>query len=104
MTGGDVKLTRRERLILERLVAAEGGVVTHDELLEAAFGPAFRGDAPYLRVWMGQLRRRLGIPPWEEGIIRTVPGIGYALDPDDRFPRRRVRRPKAPRARTKGRS
>jgi DNA-binding response OmpR family regulator len=100
LTGGEVALPRRERRLLECLIAADGGVVTHDELLEAGFGPAFRGDAPYLRAWIGQLRRRLGIPPWEEGVIRTVPGIGYMLDPRDRVPRRRVRRPKTPRSRS----
>lgn len=90
--GEPVELSRKEWLLLERLIAANGGVVTHDELLERAFGPAYVGDTAYLRLWIGQLRRRLGVPAWEEGPIRTVPGLGYQLDPDGDVPVRRVRR------------
>ncbi len=90
---------RKEWRLLERLLAADGGIVTHDELLVAAFGPAYVGDAAYLRLWIGQLRRRLGIPAWSEGPIRTIPGLGYQLDPDGDMPVRRVRRPRAPSSR-----
>jgi len=90
---------RREWRLLERLLAADGGIVTHDELLLAAFGPAYVGDAAYLRLWIGQLRRRLGIAAWEEGAIRTIPGLGYQLDPEGEVPVRRVRRPRAPASR-----
>ena len=94
--GKPVDLSRKEWLLLERLIAADGGVVTHDELLMAAFGPAYLGDAAYLRLWIGQVRRRLGVPAWDEGPIRTVPGLGYVLDPANEIPVRRTRRPKAP--------
>jgi DNA-binding response OmpR family regulator len=92
--GEAVDLSRKEWLLLERLIAADGGVVTHDELLLAAFGPAYLGDAAYLRLWIGQLRRRLRVPAWDEGPIRTVPGLGYVLDPEQAIPLRRARRPK----------
>jgi DNA-binding response OmpR family regulator len=92
--GKEIELPRKEWLLLERLIAADGGVVTHDELLMAAFGPAYLGDAAYLRLWIGQLRRRLGVPAWDEGPIRTVPGLGYMLDPGGKVPVRRTRRPK----------
>ncbi|MFP5342650.1 MAG: response regulator transcription factor [Candidatus Limnocylindria bacterium] len=93
--GEPIDPSRKEWLLLDRLLAADGGVVTHDELLLAAFGPAYVGDAAYLRLWISQLRRRLGVPAWEEGPIRTVAGIGYALDPDGEIPARRSRRPRA---------
>ena len=96
IVGGErVELSRKEWLLLERLVAADGGVVTHDELLMAAFGPAYLGDAAYLRLWIGQLRRRLNVPAWDEGPIRTVPGLGYVLDAAGDIPVRRVRRPRS---------
>lgn len=98
--GESVELSRKEWLLLERLISADGGVVTHDELLLAAFGPAYLGDAAYLRLWIGQLRRRLKVPAWDEGPIRTVPGLGYVLDPDQAIPLRRARRPKAVDTRT----
>ena len=94
--GARVELSRKEWLLLERLIAADGGVATHDELLVAAFGPAYVGDAAYLCLWIGQLRRRLGVPAWEEGPIRTVPGLGYLLDGTGEVPIRRPRRPKTP--------
>lgn len=95
--GQPIDPSRKEWLILERLLEADGGIVTHDELLTAAFGPAYVGDAAYLRLWIGQLRRRLGVPPWEEGPVRTISGLGYALDPSGDLPLRRTRRPR-PRA------
>ncbi len=54
-----------------------------------------RGDAAYLRLWIGQLRRRLGVPAWEEGPIRTVSGLGYALDLAGAHPPRRPCRPRS---------
>ncbi len=96
--GDPVDPSRKEWLILERLLEAEGGIVTHDELLTAAFGPAYIGDADYLRLWIGQLRRRLGVPAWKEGPIRAVSGLGYALDLSGDLPERSHRpRSTAPR-------
>jgi two-component system KDP operon response regulator KdpE len=85
--GAPVELPRKEWLLLERLIAAEGGVVTHHELIMAAFGPAYREDVAYLRLWIGQLRRRLGVPAGQEGPIRTVSGLGYRLDAVASVPR-----------------
>jgi DNA-binding response OmpR family regulator len=93
--GRHVPVSRREWLLLETLLAREGHVVLHEELLTAAFGPAFRDDVAYLRLWIGQLRRRLGVPAWEEGPIRTIPGLGYTFDPNGRIPRMRSRRPRS---------
>ena len=87
-------MSRRAWRLLEHLVKLDGAIATHDELLAAAFGPAYLGDAAYLRLWIGQLRRSLGIAPWDEGVIRTIPGIGYSLDVSDRVPRRSSRRPR----------
>jgi two-component system KDP operon response regulator KdpE len=43
-------------------------------LLAAVWGPAHVGDAQYLRVYVGQLRQKLGAAAW---LIRTEPGVGY---------------------------
>jgi two-component system KDP operon response regulator KdpE len=94
LDGKPVELSRRVWRLLEHLVKLDGAVATHDELLEQAFGPAYVGDAAYLRLWIGQLRRALGVPIWDEGPIRTIPGIGYALDDTGRLPTRRARRPR----------
>src|SRR5205085_6321176 len=53
----------------------------------AGFGEESRDDAGQLRVTIGRLRRKLGIPAWDEGPIRTIHGIGYAFDPAGRMPR-----------------
>jgi DNA-binding response OmpR family regulator len=85
------KLNRAEWSLLALLVANEGRVLFADELIAAAFGPERRGDLALLQTAIGRLRRKLGLPPWTEGPIRTVRGIGYAYDPADRMPRFRSR-------------
>jgi len=86
---------RVEWRLLEELLANEGRILLHEELLTRVWGPEYRDDVPYLRLWIGQLRRRLGIPAWEEGPIRTIQGMGYAYDPEAAIPMMRSRRPRS---------
>jgi DNA-binding response OmpR family regulator len=94
LDGKPVAIGRVEWLLLEELVTNEGRIMLHEELLTRVWGPEYRDDVPYLRLWIGQLRRRLGIPAWEEGPIRTIQGMGYAFDPDHLIPVMRSRRPR----------
>ena len=52
----------------------------HTELLTKVWGPEYRDDLQYLRVWISRVRRKLGAKPGEPGRIKTFQGIGYLLD------------------------
>ena len=79
--GGElVQLSRTEWLLLQHLAANAGKVVLHTELLTKVWGPEYRDDLQYLRVWVRRVRRKLGAAPGEPGRIRTFQGIGYLLD------------------------
>jgi DNA-binding winged helix-turn-helix (wHTH) protein len=79
--GGElVQLSRTEWLLLQHLAANAGKVVLHTELLTKVWGPEYRDDLQYLRVWISRVRRKLGAPAGEQGRIRTFQGIGYLLD------------------------
>ena len=52
----------------------------HTELLTKVWGPEYRDDLQYLRVWVSRVRRKLGSEPGEPGRIKTFQGIGYLLD------------------------
>jgi two-component system KDP operon response regulator KdpE len=71
-------LTRREHALLLLLARNRGRVLTHRQILTAIWGPAHTEDVAYLRVYIGQVRRKLG----EEftALITTEPGIGYRLE------------------------
>ncbi len=75
-----VALSRTEWLLLAHLAAHAGKVVLHTELLTKVWGPEYRDDLQYLRVWVSRIRRKLGAKPGEFGPIRTFQGIGYLLD------------------------
>ena len=82
-----VHLSRTEWLLLSHLAANAGRVVLHGELLTKVWGPEYREDLGYLRVWVSRVRRKLGTPPGQAGRIRTFQGIGYLLDIRDPSPR-----------------
>jgi two-component system response regulator VanR len=71
-----VALTRKQFAVLEVLVAAEGGVVRAEELLERAWDEHADPFTHAVRITVSSLRKRLG-EPW---IIATVPGVGYRID------------------------
>jgi len=77
-----VHLSRTEWLLLQHLAANAGKVVVHTELLTKVWGPEYRDDVQYLRVWISRVRRKLGAEPGETGRIKTFQGIGYVLDVD----------------------
>jgi two-component system KDP operon response regulator KdpE len=81
--GQVVGLSRTEWLLLSHLATNAGKVVLHTELLTKVWGPEYRDDLQYLRVWVSRVRRKLGARPGESGRIRTFQGIGYLLDVED---------------------
>lgn len=78
--GEAVDLTRTEWLLLQHLAANAGRVLLNAELLTKVWGPEYRDDLQYLRVWVSRLRRKLEPEPSNPTIIKTKPGIGYMLE------------------------
>ena len=76
--GRYVALTRKQFAVLEVLVAAEGGVVSAEELLERAWDENADPFTNAVRITVSALRKRLG-EPW---LIATVAGVGYRIDTD----------------------
>ena len=74
--GRYIALTRKQFAVLEVLVAAEGGVISAEELLERAWDENADPFTNAVRITVSALRKRLG-EPW---LIATVPGVGYRID------------------------
>jgi two-component system, OmpR family, response regulator VanR len=74
--GRYVALTRKQFAVLEVLVAAEGGVISAEELLEQAWDENADPFTNAVRITVSALRKRLG-EPW---VIATVAGVGYRID------------------------
>jgi two-component system, OmpR family, response regulator VanR len=74
--GRYIALTRKQFAVLEVLVAAEGGVVSAEELLARAWDENADPFTNAVRITVSALRKRLG-EPW---LIATVPGVGYRID------------------------
>lgn len=74
--GRYIALTRKQFAVLEVLVAAEGGVVSAEELLERAWDENADPFTNAVRITVSALRKRLG-QPW---LIDTVLGVGYRIN------------------------
>jgi two-component system response regulator VanR len=74
--GRYVALTRKQFAVLEVLVAADGGVVSAEELLQRAWDENADPFTNAVRITVSGLRKRLGEP----SIIATVAGVGYRID------------------------
>jgi DNA-binding response OmpR family regulator len=73
--GHFVQLSRKQFGVLEVLMAADGAVVSTEELLEKAWDEQVDPFSNIVRVTVMKLRRKLGEPP----LIETIPGVGYRL-------------------------
>ena len=74
LSGEEVHLTPIEHRLLALLARNEGKVLTHQYLLEHAWGEGQVGDLASLRVIMASLRMKVGA-----GLIQTHVGVGYRM-------------------------
>jgi two-component system KDP operon response regulator KdpE len=79
--GRDVKLTPTEWHLLEVLARHPGKVLDHARLLTEVWGPAYREQTNYLRVYMATLRRKLEPDAAHPRHLLTEAGRGYRFEP-----------------------
>lgn len=79
--GEQVHLTPTEWGLLEALVRHPGVVVASQDLLGEVWGPAYRRETKYLRVYMAGLRKKLEPDPGHPRHLLTTPGMGYRFEP-----------------------
>jgi two-component system KDP operon response regulator KdpE len=59
------------------MIEHAGKVLTQRMLLQEVWGQAYVDQAQYLRVFIGQLRKKLEKDPTRPRFILTDPGVGY---------------------------
>lgn len=74
-----VHLTPIEFRLLAALIAAQGRVMTHRQLLLQVWGPEYLGRAHYLRVHMANLRQKIEDEPAQPRHLVTELQVGYRL-------------------------
>ena len=77
----EVHLSPTEWGVLEHLVRHPGMLVTQQQLLREVWGPTYRTEGHYLRVYLGHLRRKLEPEPAHPRYLVTEPGRGYRFEP-----------------------
>ena len=79
LAGVELKLSRKEYAILAVLAKHAGRVVTQPQILREVWGKVHEDDTQYLRVYVGQLRQKLGDDAAAPRYLLTEPGVGYRL-------------------------
>ena len=77
--GEPLHLTPTEFRMLAVLARHPGRVVTHGQMLREVWGPHASQQYHYLRVHMGNLRRKVEHVPSRPQYLLTEPGVGYRL-------------------------
>jgi len=78
--GEEVRLTPKEFDLLAHLVRNAGKVLTHRALLGAVWGGDYTEQHEYLRVFIGQLRKKIEPDPSNPRYILTEPWVGYRFN------------------------
>jgi two-component system KDP operon response regulator KdpE len=79
--GNEVRLTPKEFDLFVYLARHPNRVLTHRTLLEAVWGEASQEQPEYLRVFIGQLRKKLEADPSTPRYLVTEPWVGYRFNP-----------------------
>lgn len=75
--GAAVSLARREFMLLQTFMSRPGHVFSRDSLSQQVYGWDEEVESNAIEVHVHHLRRKFG-----SGVIRTVRGVGYVMDPD----------------------
>ncbi len=80
VAGEEIHLTPKEFDLLIYLFQNRGRVITHHNLLGAIWGGNFTEQTEYLRVFIGQLRKKIEAQPNQPKYILTIPWVGYRFN------------------------
>jgi two-component system KDP operon response regulator KdpE len=80
-TTTEVRLTPTEWHLLEVMLKHPGKLLSQKLLLAEVWGPGYETAGGNLRVYMGQLRRKLELDPSRPRHLLTEPGMGYRFQP-----------------------
>jgi two-component system KDP operon response regulator KdpE len=75
----EIKLTNIEYLLLAFFAKNIGKVLTHSIILKEVWGPGSTENSQYLRVFIGQLRKKIEDNPSRPEMIITESGVGYRM-------------------------
>ena len=81
--GQPLKLSRKEFDLLWLLMSQAGRLLPQGMILRAIWGPAHTEDSQYLRVYIRQLRAKIGDDASDPRYIFTEAGVGYRFRSDD---------------------
>jgi two-component system, OmpR family, KDP operon response regulator KdpE len=81
--GKELHLTPKEFELMVHFLRHAGKVLTHRTLLGAVWGGDYTEQTEYLRVFIGQLRKKIEPEPSTPRYILTEPWIGYRFQPGD---------------------
>lgn len=81
VAGNVIHLTPKEFDLLVFLFRNRGKVLTHRSILTAIWGGNSSEQNEYLRVFVGQLRKKIEAEPSQPRYIRTEPWVGYRFNP-----------------------
>lgn len=79
--GGEIHLTPKELELLIFMLKNHGRVLTHRTILTAVWGTNAAEQTEYLRVFLGNLRKKIEINPSKPAYILTEPWVGYRFNP-----------------------
>jgi two-component system KDP operon response regulator KdpE len=82
LDGRRIHLTPTEHRLLEAMATNPGKLLTHAWLLRKVWGPGYGTESNYLRLYVRQLRQKLGDAPSAPRWITTEPGLGYRWLPE----------------------
>jgi two-component system KDP operon response regulator KdpE len=80
--GRPVRLTPKEFDLFVFMARHPNRVLAHRTLLGAVWGEAFEEQSEYLRVFVGQLRKKLEADPSNPQYLVTEPWVGYRFNPN----------------------
>lgn len=83
LDGRDIRLTPKEFELMTHFLRHSGKVLTHRSLLGAVWGGDYTEQTEYLRVFIGQLRKKIEPDPSNPRYLLTEPWIGYRFNPGE---------------------
>ena len=79
VAGTDVSLTPKQYDVLAYLARNAGKVLTHRQILQAAWGGQYGDEVEYVWAFVRRIRRRIEIDPAAPRFLLTEPGVGYHM-------------------------